>query len=357
MKTESRPLVTVITPVYNAERYLEECIRSVLAQTYTNVQYLIVNNCSTDATLDIAKRYKEIDSRIQVYDYPEFVDVIESHNRAFRLVSAPSKYCKVLSGDDSLFPECIEKLVDVAEANPSVGVVGSYVLTGGPGQYRVRFDGLPYWSTVVRGREAARWHLLGGRYFLGIPTSVLFRSDLVRRTLHFFPNSREHADISAFYECLLNSDFGFSHQVLSFERVHEAALGAKAKKLSSSVASHLLDLRQYGPLYLSEAELECRFSDALRIYYDVLATGAINLRGREFWAYHKAVTDECGCRLFGLRLGKALLEKTADLLFNPKRTVQRIQRRRTAGSRSSRISRDGAHDWLSEAGGDGWTTS
>jgi glycosyltransferase involved in cell wall biosynthesis len=49
------PLVSILTPVYNGEKYLAECIRSVLAQTYQNWEYTIVNNCSTDKTLEIAK--------------------------------------------------------------------------------------------------------------------------------------------------------------------------------------------------------------------------------------------------------------------------------------------------------------
>ncbi len=239
MKSEPEPLVSIITPVHNGGRYIEECVQSILSQTYTNLEYFIVSNCSTDATLSIAKRYEAIDKRIRVYDYSEFVDVIESHNRAFRLISSGSKYCKVVSSDDCLFPECIARMVALAEANPTVGIVGSYALSGGSEGCRVVFDGLPYGRTIVSGREACRWHLLGGRYFLGMPTSVMYRSDLVRGTDSFYPNPRQHADISAFYECLRTSDFGFVHQVLAYERVHQNALGAKAKPLSSSAASHL----------------------------------------------------------------------------------------------------------------------
>ena len=59
------PLVSVLTPVYNCEKYLRTCIESVLAQTYTNWEYVIVNNCSTDGTLAIAQEYAAADSRIR----------------------------------------------------------------------------------------------------------------------------------------------------------------------------------------------------------------------------------------------------------------------------------------------------
>ena len=62
-----QPLVSVVTPVFNGGKFLGECIDSVLAQTYTNWEYVIVDNCSTDATLEIAQRYAAADPRIRVY--------------------------------------------------------------------------------------------------------------------------------------------------------------------------------------------------------------------------------------------------------------------------------------------------
>lgn len=327
MESQAEPLVSVVTPVYNGERYLEECIQSVLAQTHKHLEYVIANNCSTDASLEIATYYSKLDDRIRVCDFTEFVDVIESHNRAFGLISTASRYCKLVSADDCLFPECIERMVTLATENPNVGVVGAYALTGGGADFRVRFDGLPYGRTVISGREVCRSHFLGGRYFLGIPTSVLYRSDLVRRRDRFFPNPREHADISVFYECLLVADFGFVHQVLAYERTHESALGTKAKRLYTSVGSSLLDLRQYGPSFLSDDEFKTRFRDASSGYLDTIATGLVNLKGREFWKYHKSVLEEANCRFWRIRLLSALLLKIADLILNPKQTIEKIWRR------------------------------
>jgi len=57
MNFHEPPLVSIVTPVYNGEPYLAECIESVLAQTYPNWEYIIQNNCSTDRTLEIASEY------------------------------------------------------------------------------------------------------------------------------------------------------------------------------------------------------------------------------------------------------------------------------------------------------------
>src|SRR5689334_12133971 len=112
------PLVSVLTPVYNGERFLAQCIESVLSQTYSNWRYTIVDNASTDRTLEIAQAYAARDPRIAVIHYSEFVDVIASHNRAFRQVGFDGVYTKVVSADDWLYPDSIAELVAAAERNP-----------------------------------------------------------------------------------------------------------------------------------------------------------------------------------------------------------------------------------------------
>ena len=72
MKLESQPFISVVTPVYNCDKYLSECIESVLAQTYQNWEYLIVNNCSKDRTLEIALSYAEKDKRISIQNNTNF---------------------------------------------------------------------------------------------------------------------------------------------------------------------------------------------------------------------------------------------------------------------------------------------
>src|SRR6266511_2705323 len=112
MDLQEQPLVSVVTPVYNGEKYLIECIESVLAQTYRNWEYIIVNNCSTDRSFDIAQSYAQRDARIRIHNNREFVAVIQNHNIAFRQISPQSRFCKIVHADDWLFPECIRPMVD-----------------------------------------------------------------------------------------------------------------------------------------------------------------------------------------------------------------------------------------------------
>jgi glycosyltransferase involved in cell wall biosynthesis len=336
-----QPLVSVVTPVYNGEAYLAECIESVLAQTYSHWEYIIVNNCSTDATAAVIERYAQIDKRIRVYENETLLPIIANHNRAFRLISPESKYCKVVSADDWLFPNCVARMVCVAEANPTVGIVGSYQLSGGGNNgrnWRVKWTELPFSSGVLPGREACRSRLLGGPYVFGTPTSTMYRSDLIKGRDNFYPNPSAEADTSACFEYLQDTDFGFVYQVLSYERIHEQTMSASCRSLNSYEASRLCDLVKYGSTYLSEEEINRRLDDILSNYYKFLAASALEQHpdlpvyrfGREkaFWDYHKSRLADAGHPLSRFRLAKSIALRVLDRLLNPKQTAEALLRRK-----------------------------
>jgi glycosyltransferase involved in cell wall biosynthesis len=317
------PLVSVLTPVYNGEKYLAECIESVLNQDYKNWEYVIVNNCSNDSSLNIASHYASMDSRIRVVSNPRFVDVIENHNIAFGYVSQNSKYCKVVSADDWIYPECITRMVQLAEENPSVAIVGAYAIS----RDGVNHVGLPPERSIFRGSEVCRLHLLGGPLVIGAPTSSLYRSEIVRSEDRFFPGSELRADIAACYRALEHHDFGFVHQILSFERVHAEALSAQQIRLNAFLVDRVAFLADYGRIFLTDEEFERRFDEVLKSYYQFLTSAFLNRYPETFWNYHRGRLEEIGLKIDRRRLQRAALQKIIDLLCNPKQTIEKILKR------------------------------
>lgn len=323
----SRPLVSVVTPVYNGEKYLAKCIESVLEQTYDALEYTIINNCSTDTSLDIANHYAKQDKRINVVTNDRFVSAIDNHNIAVRQISNASRYCKLVSADDWIYPESISKLVDLAECYPGVGIVQAYAVNDNG----VRWPALPFGSCIFDGREICRLYLLGKIEFAGIPSSMLYRSSLVRSYDPFFPGSNPSADAAACLNCLKTCDFGFVHQILSFERIHNEAITAKVRELDSYLLDRMGLLLKYGPTFLTQDELKARAEEVLGEYYGVLATALVNCRGKEFWMYHhRRFRREFGHSVFGPALAKAVCLKLVDLVFNPKQTIEKAVRRANA---------------------------
>jgi glycosyltransferase involved in cell wall biosynthesis len=328
MHVRNEPLVSVVTPVYNGEAFLRECIDSVLAQTYQNWEYVIVNNCSKDRTLEIAQEYAARDRRIRVSTNTEFLPIIANHNAAFRLISAESGYCKVVSADDWIFPECLEKMVGLAAANPSVGLVGAYQLSGGGDQWYVRNDGLPFQRKVINGREMGRSHLLPPHPLdvFGNPTSSMYRADLVRASEAFYPNDTAEADRSACFMILQRSDYGFVHQVLAYERLHNARVTKTSQAMNAYLSSRINDCHRYGAAFLTPEEKQACLQDLLDEYYRFLASSVVTGRwGKGFWSYHSHRLREVGHPIQGAKLSKAVAVKLLGAAGNPSRSIARLR--------------------------------
>jgi len=327
MKQSSNPLVSVVTPVYNGAKFLRECIDSVLAQTHENFEYIILNNASTDATLDIAEEYSRRDDRIRVVSNDRLLPIIANHNKVFGLISADSKYCKVVSADDWIYPECLEKMVGLAETYPSAGIIGAYQLSGGNDIWYVRNVGLPYSQSIVAGHEICRAHLLGIQRVLGNPTSVLYRADLIREAPEFFPNATQEADISACLQHLRHADFGFVHQILAHERIHHNRATTLSLEANAYVSAEISDCQEYGDLYLSRNEKEERIDELLDQYYAYLSVSALKFKQKEFWNYHISRLHDLGYQLDRVRLAAGISKKFADLALNPKITARMLVNR------------------------------
>ena len=110
-------LVSIISPTYNHEKYIAECIQSVLSQTYTNWEMIIVDDGSTDSTLSIAKKIALTDSRLKVYTQENkgIFRLSETYN--FALSKSEGKYEAVLEGDDVWVPEKLTLQVESLENN------------------------------------------------------------------------------------------------------------------------------------------------------------------------------------------------------------------------------------------------
>src|SRR5262245_58936682 len=295
--TAMRPLVDVVIPVFNDARYLGWCIESVLAQTYENWRLTIVDNCSTDRSWEIAGHYAAMDRRITVTRNPMCLPAISNHNLALRRITPSAKYCKVVFSDDWIFPECVERMVAVAEAQPSVGIVGAYCLWGTEERNEVGWTGLPYPSTVVAGRDIGRLRLVEGLSVFGSATSVLFRPDLVRGRDPFYDESNVHADSEACLALLRGCDYGFVHQILTFTRAHSESISTALSDYNTLLAADLQDLVTHGRYYLAPEEYCVCLEAHLRRYYRFLGRRLVAGRKGEFWSYHKRELSRAGAPL------------------------------------------------------------
>ncbi|MGN1101134.1 MAG: glycosyltransferase family 2 protein, partial [Huintestinicola sp.] len=114
-------MISIVMPVYNGQKYLSQAIDSILDQTYTDWELIIVNDHSTDSTSDIILRYSKIDSRIKIINNEINQKLPRSLNIGFK--NASGEYYTWTSDDNILHPDLLQKMASFLDADPDTGLV------------------------------------------------------------------------------------------------------------------------------------------------------------------------------------------------------------------------------------------
>ncbi len=155
------PLVSVLTTCYNREAYLAEAIESVLAQSFQNFEYLIVDDCSKDRSCEIALDYARRDSRVRLHRNDVNLGDYPNRNKAASL--ARGKYLKYVDADDFIYPTGLQVLVEMMEAHPQAGY----------GLCSLQQHVSRPFPIVLSPEEAYRWHFTGFPLFHKAPLSAM----------------------------------------------------------------------------------------------------------------------------------------------------------------------------------------
>lgn len=203
--------ITVLLPVYNCELYIEEAVNSILNQTYTNFELLILDDASTDQTVFKLKKIK--DSRIQLIEKPKNTGYTNSLN--YGLSIAKGKYIARMDGDDFSLPQRLQVQVDFLESNPDVILCGtSYSIMG---NNKV--------ITIPETHESIKLELLKANCIAH--PSVMFRKSIIDKHKIKYDISREPAE-----------DYAMWVQLLSYGKLHNLSQVLLQYRLHNSQVSH-----------------------------------------------------------------------------------------------------------------------
>ncbi len=119
-------LISVLMPTYNVAKFIDEAVGSILAQTYTNFELIVVDDCSTDGTYERLLELAETDSRIRVFRNEQNSKICKTLNRA--LIYARGNFIARMDGDDISLPNRLECLKNYLDGHPSCDLVGSAVI-------------------------------------------------------------------------------------------------------------------------------------------------------------------------------------------------------------------------------------
>jgi len=217
LNTFSEPLVSVLMTAYNREKYIAEAIESVLASTYTNFELIIVDDCSKDDSVNIARSYAAKDERIKVYVNEKNLGDYPNRNRAASY--AKGKYIKYVDADDLIYPHSLDIMVKNMENFPEAG----WGLLSLPQDEQRPFPFMLYPEEIYR-----RNYIEKKMVFHKAPLSAIIRKD-VFDAVNGFKDVRHYGDSELWHRLSLKYPLVLLHDGLVWWRRHEDQEAKKRK--------------------------------------------------------------------------------------------------------------------------------
>lgn len=234
--------VTVCIPTYNGERFLSACIESILSQTYKDYDILIVDDCSSDATISIAEEYSRKTNNIKILKNESNLGLVGNWNRCIDL--AQGEWIKFVFHDDVIEPDCLEKMLAVAdEGHPFIACRRDFIFDDVSEDvvqdYQkflcdVSMDSVFGGKTDISGDDIVAAQIARGvntpmNYF-GEPTAMLLHRSVFTRFGKFNPALIQKCDLEYWLRVGINTGVRYIPETLAHFRVHGGATTAKNKE-------------------------------------------------------------------------------------------------------------------------------
>jgi len=225
--------VSVCIPVYNGENYLEECLNSVLDQSFRNFEVVVVDDQSSDTSFEIARKYEARDDRVRVFHNAQNLGLVNNWNRCIEL--SHGKWIKFVFQDDLIESNCLEKMISAAIPERGMVVCRRRIVFDNVNHMVKRtflkYSGRMSIDTIFQGRSdigpedfcnAVLDNL--GYNFIGEPTAVMVHRGAFERIGRFNPEFIQLCDFEFFSRIGCNLGLRYIPETLATFRVHPKAM-------------------------------------------------------------------------------------------------------------------------------------
>lgn len=254
-------LVSIVMPNYNYAQFIRKALDSALEQTYENIEIIVVDDKSTDNSLEIIEEYVKKDPRVKSYPNAKNLGVVASHNRCVEL--AKGEYVVVLSSDDYLHPDFVKESVAYLEKYPSAGMIATDI-------WYVDNDGTvtspePFYpeSFFCEGKYQCKVWLFTNTF---VPSQVLFRKSAVLDPEiggAFSYLADTFIDTELWFRLCMKYDFVYLKKKLAYYRMH---LGSYSKSYENMkyFLQFYLARKRFGELIRHDAYLAPSANEAVK---------------------------------------------------------------------------------------------
>lgn len=242
-------IVSVLIPCFNAEKYVEDAVRSIMTQTYQNLEIVLIDDCSTDTTPQILEKLKNEDNRIKIYRNEENLKLIKTLNKGITLCSG--EYIARMDSDDISLPTRIEEQVKFLNENSDYSIVSTMFYT-----FKELSGKKNLYINPVHNEEL--------RAFLLFKSGICHPASMIRKTLFTELNLEFEAeylhveDYALWSKAMYKTKLANLDKPLLYYRVHESQISTihedkqlknkrkvfviHSKELGMSIDEHSLDI-------------------------------------------------------------------------------------------------------------------
>lgn len=255
--------VSVCIPVYNGEDYLEGCLNSVINQSFRNFEVIIVDDQSSDASFEIARKYSNRDDRFRVFQNEQNLNLVNNWNRCIELSSG--KWIKFVFQDDLIKCDCLKKMIKFASPAKSMVVCRRKIIFDNVSETIRRsfndYSGKLSIDAIFKGRtnigpeefcNAVLDNL--GYNFIGEPIAIMVHRRIFQKVGKFNPEFIQLCDLEFFLRIECNFGLRYIPETLATFRVHPKAMSSinrKTQKLRMETRDLLLLYHEfvYNPIF------------------------------------------------------------------------------------------------------------
>jgi glycosyltransferase involved in cell wall biosynthesis len=310
--------VDVIVPCYNYSHYLRQCVESVLAQSHGDFRVLIIDDCSSDNTEEVARGLVAQDRRVAYRRHESNRGHIATYNEGIEW--AAKDYVLLLSADDLLTPGALERAVRLLDENPKVGMVhgDAIVFSSDRPLPEPRAVSNPWGYEIIEGSDQIKRTVVEGHNLIATPT-VVARSSIQKRVGGYQVELPHTGDMEMWLRLALHGSVGYIEADQAYYRKHSSNMHRQYNN------SHIKDWR----IQLSTFDYFFdNHADYIVCSATVRAEAHRQIAELAFWtassAFDRGAAEECDAYLsFALEADPGLIAYPHFSRFRIKRALGR----------------------------------